>query len=427
MVSIYERLCAEELVESRRGSGTYVSFRFRPLQPDAGRPSKTSPPAWLAVPKERRADSSLGQPFQAPGDDAIDLRPGIIDPKLFPFDRFRRSMAKALRHMERSPSINGLEEQCRGDPRLRRAIADHAALMRAIACSPEQVVVTSGARQALDLLARTFVQRGKTVVAIEEPRYAPLAEPFEAAGATIRLVPVDQHGMMVEFIPDDANIVCVSPSSQYSLGIAMSANRRRQLHAFAKSRHCLMVEDDRGGELRTGGDPLQALVSLDPDSSFYVGTFSTSMLPSFRLGYMVAPDWALEPLVSAKRLGAWQSSSVMQAAAASFITDGYLSAHIAKMRTLYADRKEALVQAINGQFGEFLRPLPSRYGMHLAAIGNPAINWKSVAERARHERIHVRPLTQNYGTAAQSGLLFGVGAEPCERLRLAIERMAAFI
>jgi GntR family transcriptional regulator/MocR family aminotransferase len=97
------------------------------------------------------------------------------------------------------------------------------------------------------------------------------------------------------------------------------------------------------------------------------------------------------------------------------------------MRTLYADRKKAVVEAIGTSFGEFLRPLPSTYGLHLSAIGNPAINWKSVAERARFHRINVRPLSRILEAEPQSGLMFGVGAEPPQRLRMAIERLAGLI
>ncbi len=427
MVAIYERLGTDELIEPRRGSGTYVSFRRPGHDPAAHRSALVSPPAWLVEFMERRARSWPRRPLQAHSGNAIELRPGFVDPKLFPFDRFRRSMAKALRQMERSPFIHGSDERFQGNHGLRCAIADHAALMRSLACDPDNMVITSGAQQAMDLLASTLVERGNTVVAMEHPRHAPIAEPFAAAGASIRAVPVDRDGMIVDLIPDDARIICVSPSNQFPLGVAMSAERRRQLLAFSKKRNCLIIEDDYGGELRTGGDPLQPLHSHDPERTFYVGTFSTSMLPSFRLGYLIAPGWALEPLIGAKRLGEWQSSSVIQAAAAAFIMDGHHSAHVARMRTLYADRKAAMIQAIDARFGGFLKPLPSSYGLHLSAIGNPAINWSSVSERARQDRIHVRPLSQFYEAEPQSGLVFGIGAEPEERLRLAIERLAGFI
>ncbi|HEU4957627.1 MAG TPA: PLP-dependent aminotransferase family protein [Sphingomicrobium sp.] len=427
MVAIYERLAAEELIDARRGSGTFISLRPDRVQNPGNRSAKPAPPAWFVESMERKTGPSSDRSSQIHSRDEIELRPGFVDPALFPFDKFRRSTAKALRYMERTPSIHGSEERCQGDHRLRRAIADHATLMRAMACSPDDMVITSGAQQGLDLLARTLVEAGNTVVAIEEPRYTPLAEPFAAAGAVIRFVPVDQDGMIVDLIPGDAKIICVSPSSQFPLGVAMSADRRRQLVAFAKERNILLVEDDYGGELRTGGDPLPTLYSLDPAVTIYVGTFAPCMFPSFRLGYLIAPAWAVDPLVRAKTHSEWQSSSVIQAAAASFITDGYLSAHVARMRSLYRDRKSALIDAIDGKFGEFLRPLPSSYGLNLSAIGNPAINWKAVSERARLSGIQVRSCSQYWEATPRPGLVFGVGVEPEDRLRLAVERLAALI
>lgn len=427
MVAIYERLTAEDLIEARRGSGTFISFRPDRVLHPAGRVAKPAPPAWFVESMERRPGSLSDQPAQSSSADSFELRPGFVDPALFPFDKFRRSTAKALRHMERSPSIHGAEERCQGDHRLRRAIADYATLMRALACNPDDIVITSGAQQALELVARTLVEAGNTIVAIENPRYGPLAETFAAAGAEIRHVPVDRDGMMVDLIPDDARIICVSPSSQFPLGVNMSAERRHQLMAFARERNILIIEDDFGGEFRTGGDPLPTLYSFNPAITFYVGTFSTCMFPSFRLGYLVAPGWALEPLVRAKSHGEWQSSSVIQAAAASFIIDGYLSAHVARMRNLYRDRKAALTDAIDSEFGEFLRPLPSSYGLHLSAFGNPAINWKSVSEKARLSGIHVRSLSQYYESTPQPGVVFGIGVEPEDRLRAAIRKLALLI
>lgn len=427
MVAIYERLAAEDLIEARRGSGTFISLRPDRVQLPGNRSAKPTPPAWFVDSMERKPGHPPDRPAKSHSNDTFELRPGFVDPALFPFDKFRRSTAKALRHMERSPSIHGLEERCQGDHRLRRAIADHATLMRALACSADDIVITSGAQQALDLVARALVEAGNTVVAIEEPRYAPLIEPFEAAGAVIRFVPVDQHGIIVELIPDDAKIICVSPSSQFPLGVTMSAERRRHLIEVAKERNALVIEDDYGGDLRTGGDPLPTLYSLDPAITFYVGTFSTCMFPSFRLGYLVAPGWALDPLVRVKSHNEWQSSSVIQAAAASFITDGYLSAHVSRMRNLYRDRKAALIDAIGSEFGEFLRPLPSNYGLHLSALGNPAINWASVSEKAKLSGIQVRPLSQYYEAAPQPGVVFGAGVEPEDRLRRAIQKLAALI
>lgn len=427
MVAVYDRLCTEELIESRHGSGTYVSFRRPSFQPASGQSAPASPPPWLIESLERKTGSPTERLAGALPDDAIELRPGFLDPTLFPFDRFRRSTAKALRQMERTPLLNGPHAHCQGDPRLRRAVADHVALMRALACNPDNILITSGARQAIGLLARALVEREKCVVAIEEPRHGSLLDPFEAMGATICPVPVDRDGLVVDLIPPEASIICVSPACQFPLGVTLSPDRRRQLLAHARAQKCLIIEDDYCGELRTSGEPLKTLCSHDADSIFHVGTFSAAMLPSFRLGYLIAPAWAVRMLVRVRRQDEWQASSVMQAAAACFIADGHLSAHIARMRTIYADRKAAVAKAINGRFGDFLSPLPSNYGLHLAAIGNPAINWKSVCERARRKQIHVQTLARYFDAVPQPGLVFSVGAEPRERLLLAIDRLARLI
>ncbi|HEU0310879.1 MAG TPA: PLP-dependent aminotransferase family protein [Sphingomicrobium sp.] len=427
MVSIYERLATEDLIEARRGSGTFVALRPDRVHPPDVLAEKPSPPSWLAESlghKTRQWQNRAAH--RQPGTD-FELRPGRVDPKQFPFDRFRRSMAKALRQMERSPANYELEQLNQGDHRFRRAIADHATLMRALVCDPERILVTSGAQQALDLLARTLVVSGSTVVAIEDPCFGPLVEPFISAGARIHRIPVDREGMVVDLIPDDTKLVCVAPSSQFPLGITMSANRRHQLVALARDRNVLIIEDDYGGELRTGGSPLKTLYSHDPSNVFYIGTFSVSMFPSFRLGFVVSPEWAMLPLVRAKSHNDWQSSSVVQAAAAAFIIDGYLSAHIAKMRTIYKGRKLAVINAIDGSFGELLRPIPSAYGVHLAAVGNPTIDWQSVSSRAQHAGVQVFSLAQFYAQVPAPGLVFGVGVEPEERLRAAVERLASLI
>lgn len=425
MVSIYERLAAEDLIEARRGSGTFVAPLADLARPSDNHADKSSPPAWFA---ESVARNSRYWPNRSPPSqisDEFELRPGCVDPRLFPFDKFRRSMAKALRQMERSSSIYEQLEQSQGDYRLRHSIADHVTLMRALVCDPEDILVTSGTQQTLDILARTLVETNQTVVAIEEPFFGPLIEPFIAAGARLRRIPVDDEGMVVEAIPDDVKIVCVAPSNQFPLGVAMSAQRRQQLHAFARERNVLIIEDDYGGELRTSGEPLKTLYSHDPSIVFYVGTFSLSMFPSFRLGFMIPPKWALGPLTRAKSHGDWQSSSVVQAAAASFIKDGYLSAHVAKMRTIYKDRKSVLLDAIQTNFGGNLRPFHSTYGIHFTAIGNPAIDWVAVSSRAETCGILVRPLARYCSGPPQPGLVFGIGMEGEQRLRLAIDRLAA--
>src|SRR5207237_1056411 len=138
-----------------------------------------------------------------------------------------------------------------GGRELRRAISDHVRLMRTLVCDPDDIIVTSGAQQAVDLMARVFVEPDQTVVAMEEPCYPPFLGICRAANAVLKQVPVDRDGMMVDKIPRDAKLIVVCPSNQYPLGVTMSAERRRQLYQFAKERHALIIEDDYDGEFRT--------------------------------------------------------------------------------------------------------------------------------------------------------------------------------
>jgi GntR family transcriptional regulator/MocR family aminotransferase len=432
MVSIYDRLASEGLVDSRRGSGTFVASRIpaRPAAPDRV-PAKSTLKAAI---RPLWSEAGIGERLEFWGDksaanrprDDIELRGGLVDLKLFPYDEFRRCMAKTLRAMERSPAPAASPHGNQGSSQLRHAIADHVALMRALVCKPDDIVVTSGAQQALDLISRVLVEPGETIVAVEDPCYPPLVAIFKAAGAIIRPVPVDRDGLIVDRIPGNAKVVCVCPSNQFPLGVTMSAERRRQLYQYAKAHQTLIIEDDYDGEFRTEGEPLKAIYSEEAsDLVFYIGTFSKCMLPSIRLGYMIVPEWARRALVLAKNCADWNSSSIVQWATARFIAEGYLSAHVARMRTVYRARRAELVKALATNFGDSLRPVVSNYGMHLSASGDPAIDWDGVSRKASADGVNVHSLSRYYLETPLPGLLFGLGHEPAERLAIAVERLAS--
>ena len=186
---------------------------------------------------------------------------------------------------------------------LREAIAKHVSFARAVACQAADIVVTSGSQQAFDLLARILVTPGRTVVAIENPGYPALRAALAAVGAKIVPVPVDGEGMIVEKLParraGDLRDAVASVSARH----AMSMRRRTALLEFAQARNAVVIEDDYDGEFRFGGRPLDALQSLDrTESVFYIGTFSKSLFPGIRLGFVVAPPWAQRALVAAKQL-----------------------------------------------------------------------------------------------------------------------------
>jgi len=219
-------------------------------------------------------------------------------------------------------------------------------------------------------------------------------------------VPVDAEGLLVESLPPDANIVCVCPSHQFPLGMSMSKRRRQALLDWARRRGAVIVEDDYDGEFRFDGSPLEALrVAAAAEQVFYVGTFSKCMLPSLRLGFIVAPGWAMKPLVTAKNSADWHCPTPMQLGVAGFITGGHLARHVRKMRAVYKERRQALLDGLP----DWLEPIPSFYGMHIAAFARDGRDLDALTEGLQGVKLH--SLSRYYlGAEKRQGLVFGHGA-----------------
>ena len=428
---IYDRLAHEGLVTARHGSGTYIADRL-PMaeeclpaatnsEPDPRlNPFWLSPDAasWIGFWREARTSPIRGR--------QIDLRPALLDPALFPHATFRQVMARQLRRLETRPASFRSPQGNQGNFQLRHAIADHIALTRAVACRAEDVLVTSGAQQAFDLIARALVKPGETVVAIEDPGYPPMRVPFAAAGARLVPVRVDPEGMVVDEIPAEANVICVCPSHQFPLGMSMSPARRRALIEFAARTGAVIVEDDYDGEFRYEGSPLEALRSAaSNDQVFYVGSFSKCMLPSLRLGFIVPPRWAMDTLISAKNALDWHCSVPLQLAVAAFIANGHLGRHVRRLRGLYRARRDHLLTALEARIGRALRPIPSSYGMHVAALAEDGTACEAISAALADRGIQIHALGRyHFDTATHSGFLLSYAAADEDALTAAVDALA---
>jgi GntR family transcriptional regulator/MocR family aminotransferase len=418
-VEVYDRLLDGGYVVGRRGSGTYVAEHRTSASPRVGPDTGATVgrrlnPFWLRPDVTEAMGFWQDPPARpaAPNALLVDFRPALVDSRLFPHEDFRRVSAKALRGLERKPASLKSPQGNQGNYALRTAIIDHIALTRAVACQATDVLVTSGAQQAFDLLARALVTAGETVVAVEDPGYPPMRVPFAAAGATIIPVGVDEEGLIVEQLPADVGIICVTPSHQFPLGMAMSTRRRQALVTFAREHGAVIIEDDYDGEFRYEGSPLEALrTSSSADVVFYVGTFSKCMLPSLRLGFIVAPEWAMRTLIAAKNAQDWHCSTQMQVGVAAFVADGHLARHVRKMRDLYRLRRQLLLEALNGELSEWLDPIPSFYGMHVAAFARAGLNLEQKSKALLGQNVKVHALGRYYlGPNVRAGLIFGYGA-----------------
>jgi GntR family transcriptional regulator/MocR family aminotransferase len=419
-IEVYERLVNEGYVVTRHGSGTYVAERVRASASrssahGAGPPDRRLNEFWLrpdvtaAMSFWRDEAERPSSPLPVPH---VDFRPALVDSRLFPFDVFRRVSAKQLRGLERRPARFKSPQGNQGNYYLRDAIIKHIALTRAVVCQPEDILVTCGAQQAFDLLARALVTRNETVVAVEDPGYPPMRVAFAAAGARLEPVGVDDEGLMVERLPPDAAVICVCPSHQFPLGVSMSMRRRKALIEFARKRGAVIIEDDYDGEFRYDGSPLEALRTADTsDVVFYVGTFSKCMLSALRLGFIVAPDWAMRTLVAAKNCLDWHCSTPVQVGVAGFISEGHLAHHVRKMRNTYKRRRQLLLQLLEEKLAEWLDPIPSYYGMHIAAVARASLDLDRIAEGLRQHNVKIHAFSRYYlGPQTRAGLIFGYGA-----------------
>lgn len=420
-IAVYELLLSGGFLTARQGAGTFVSEAIQPLRSPRSRPPTDSRGHDPRLPA-RSARLEFGFRFQPWERVDYDLRLGTPDTSLFPFDVWRRLTTRVIRSMERAPA--GYLDPA-GPETLRQAIAGHVSFTRAVACGAGDVVATTGAQQAFDLIARTLVEPGRTVVATENPGYPPIRAAFEVAGAKVRPVAVDRDGMMVERIPAAAKIICVTPSHQFPTGVLMSLERRHALLEFAQANGAVIIEDDYDSEFRYGSRPLDALQTLDRNESvFYVGTFSKCLFPSLRIGFTVAPPWAHKAIVERKKLADWHGPDLLQKTLAEFMREGHLVRHVRRMRGVYGERRMALRKAIEEHCSSWLEPIASHAGLHQAACFKGDLRSEPLVSVARQAGIAVESLARYAsGQSRPDGLAFGYGSCPTERIPQALERL----
>jgi GntR family transcriptional regulator/MocR family aminotransferase len=354
----------------------------------------------------------------------FDFRPGIPDASRFPFAAWRARMARQLYQ----PAVgNGAQIAAAGHPALRAAIARHVGVSRGVRGTSEEVLVTNGSQQAFDLVARTLLEPGDTV-AVEDPGYSLPRLAFRAHGCQVVGVEVDAEGLVVEALPGDARLVYVTPSHQYPLGMAMSMARRQALLQWADRVDATIVEDDYDSEFRYGGRPLEPLQGLDGFGRvLYVGSFSKVMLPTLRLGFLVAPRPLQSALRKAKFVADWHTAVPVQAAMAQFIDDGLLAQHVDRMRRVYAERHDLIVRLLERDCEGRLTPLPSAGGLHLTARlpEGHGITDEQVAERAAAAGVSVLPLSARHLDEPRlQGLLLGYGAIEADRIAEGLKRLS---
>src|SRR6266403_567106 len=321
------RLASEGFVASRVGAGTYVS---KPVAPARPRATKRHGSVGALRPQAVWDSIRLSTAFASSSE--FDFRTGLPDATLFPHDMWRRLMARELRYEAISGGVYSHPAGHRG---LREAIARHIGISRGIAASADDVTITSGAQQALDIVARSLLAPGDRI-AVEDPGYTPPQLLFKSLGAKIYGIPIAEQGIVVDALQRHTRLVYVTPSHQYPLGVTLSLPRRLALLDWAERNNAGIIEDDYDSEFRFEGRPLEPLQTLDTSGRvIYVGSFSKSLLPALRLGFLVTPPCCTLAVQKAKYVTDWHTSMLAQAALARFIEDGGFARHIRKISRVY--------------------------------------------------------------------------------------------
>jgi GntR family transcriptional regulator/MocR family aminotransferase len=392
----FEVLSSEGYIEARVGSGTFVASRLpedsmalRPMDtPVVTTPSK----AKLANRGKEAvegvvllpASHSVGKAFRG-YEPAIDL---------FPVDLWSRVAGRVLRRAPRSLYGQG---DAKGYLPLRRAIAEYLGAARGVRCDANQVIITSGAQQGLDLVSRMLIDKGDAVW-LEDPGYPGARFALRAAGAAIVPVPVDQDGLIVEEarrLQPHAKIAYVTPANQFPLGVAMAPHRRLELLQWASEGDAWVVEDEFDAEYRYSGQPLPSLQSLDRSGCVvYVGTFTKMLFNSLRLGFLVLPERIVDAFTAARAFLDRHPPTLEQAILAEFILDGHFGHHVRRMRQVYGKRSVTLCEAAGDRLGGKLDVVQADSGMRSLAWIRTGQSDVEVVRRARALGLEVTALSE---------------------------------
>jgi GntR family transcriptional regulator / MocR family aminotransferase len=423
VLDAYSQLLAEGYIESRSGAGTFVKLSLS----DQFASVRSAAPH---VAKEA-ADEEISQfakllPFERtawfPSSGAFSV--GQIAYDHFPFRLWSDMVTRHARRV-RARSLNyadplGLEE-------FREAIAGYLRSARAVRCEASQIMIVNGSQHALDLTARVVLDPSSSAW-VEEPGYQLLRHTLLLSGCRLVPVPVDSEGLDVTAginLGRTARAAFVTPSHQYPLGATMSPARRLQLLEWAHRQHAWIVEDDYDSEYRYECMPVASLQGLDPGSRvIYIGTFSKTLFPSLRLGYIVIPGALMTHFLAVRQANDLFPSPLHQAVLTDFIQAGHFARHVRKTRQLYAERCKALTQSLKAELGTEFEVFGAEAGMHLVVTLPPGCSDREIAAYAARKGLWLWPLSGAYlGPPQHQGFILGFGGTKADGMPSQVRRL----
>jgi GntR family transcriptional regulator/MocR family aminotransferase len=407
VTQVFEQLMLEGYLVATSGRGTFVSEGAREDQSaePAGQEAPTVPSTLPNLSERGRrlyADAVVFE--RQPGA----FMPGVPDLARFPTRTWNRLQKK---HWQRSPEKVLNYAPPGGHARLRSAISDYLHSARSVRCSPSQVIVTTSNHQSIDLAIQLLTDVGD-LMWIEDPSYWGTRNVLQASGLALKAIPVDDDGIAPSKsdMATPPKLILVTPTHHYPLGMEMSIRRRKMLLGYADEHNCWIIEDDCNSEFKYGTKQLPSLQGMDGTGKvLYIGSFSSSLFPGVRIGYIVVPTELAQSFAIASTDLDREGQELHQAVLADFLDEGFFASHVRRMRVLYKWRRELLILAINERYGNQLRIAGGDVGLHLTLLLPSYVDDKRLVSAAHSAGILMRPLSSYFmgREESASGVLLG--------------------
>ncbi len=421
VLQVFETLGSEGYVTSHVGDGTYVSDIRTPPAPDAADPTEgmgQKLPNYPFRGLSRRGRTAVGEVKLAGAERPVPFLPNVPDSREFPMRSWLRLMNEVSGALT-GDAPAGVTDG--GYMPLRRAIAHHVAVTRGYRCDPDQVIITSGSQQGLDLVIRLLTDRGDPIW-IEEPGYPGTQAVANAYGANVQLARVDQNGARIhEAIEGNLapRLICLSPARQFPTGATLSPARRKHLLEFARQSGSWILEDDFDSEFHYVAPQPDTLAAQDSSNRvILMATFSTSLVPSLRMGYLVVPPDLIRPFGAARSVAHGHAPLLEQMVLAEMMNRGIYAAHLRRMRKLYKERQTCLATALKAELGYTVPNAEVESGMHIVLPLIKGANDVRLSQALAQSRIATQPLSPLFkGRYKKEGLLLGFAAFSEDRIR----------
>lgn len=408
VLDCYEQLMAEGYVYTKSGSGTYIC-------------------EGVAFPKIKiRTESHFNKSDNYI--EKISFRTGIPDLDNIPINKWAKVYKDSILNIE----VTQMDYQNSfGNYELRSKLSNYLERVRGVCASPDNILITNGAAQAFSLLCQLV--KNHEYVLVENPLSYGILHTLESNQVTMKPIRVDEYGMVTSELPKEApKLIFTTPSHQFPTGVVLPINRRIEMIKYAQKHGTYIVEDDYDSEFRFYGNPIQSMQYLDPEKVIYVGTFSKTLMPALRIGYMILPDKLLRKIENIKYVADLHSPNFEQIALAKFIKMGLFDRHINKMRRLYLKKRNHLIQCLEKEFGERVTITGDQAGMHFVATFKDITFDKGLMSKISEKNIEITAMNKHYiwddsASPIDNSLIFGYGNTKIEQMEKGIRLLADII